>query len=215
MSHLPLRALPSQWDPEMWHSSRIHAAAVYADPVWIKLGVCYGFATDPNSVQTIEATDKLLAQLTQRIVYDAKGPRAIVGDFNNAKLPFKQLAVWKREGFVDLQTWAAEAWGHQIQPTSQHTSTIDHVWVSKELLPFLKRVEIEATLFPNHSVVAGIFDGFKALQSIQVWPKALAIPWAPSQLGMSRVSDHATMYPRASAAAPQRSSMSGGPRMVH
>eukprot|EP00438_Fugacium_kawagutii_P036623 Skav217833 [mRNA] locus=scaffold889:526736:534677:+ [translate_table: standard] len=177
MSHLPLRALPSQWDPEMWHSSRIHAAAVFADPVWIKLGVCYGFATDPNSVQTIEATDKLLAQLTQRIVYDAKGPRAIVGDFNNAKLPFKQLAVWKREGFVDLQTWAAEAWGHQIQPTSQHTSTIDHVWVSKELLPFLKRVEIEATLFPNHSVVAGIFDGFKALQSIQVWPKALAIPW--------------------------------------
>lgn len=110
---------------DLWKSSRIQAAAVFANPIWLKIGVCYGYATDPNNQETIQATDKLLEQLTQRIVYDARGPRAIVGDFNNAKLPFKQITKWKQAGFVDLQTYARSAWGQAIKPTSRHRATID------------------------------------------------------------------------------------------
>eukprot|EP00438_Fugacium_kawagutii_P016540 Skav227301 [mRNA] locus=scaffold2645:246411:250984:- [translate_table: standard] len=175
LSHLPMRPLTSEWEPDAWKSSRVQAVAVYANPVWIKIGVCYGFACDPQSTNTIQSTDRLLSQLTQRIVHDARGPRAIVGDFNNAKLPFEQIRAWKRAGFVDLQTCAKEAWGRAIEPTSRHRTTIDHIWVSSELLPFLRSVEVESTLFPDHALVMGHFDGFEGVQSISIWPKPL--PW--------------------------------------
>lgn len=177
ISHAPIRGLPSQWDDCLWKSSRIQAAAVFANPIWLKIGVCYGYATDPNNQETIQATDKLLEQLTQRIVYDAQGPRAIVGDFNNAKLPFQQILKWKQAGFIDLQSYAYSAWGQEIKPTSRHRTTIDHVWVSKELLPFLQRVEVEDTLFPDHAMVTGYFDGFQKFNAISVWPKPVPLPW--------------------------------------
>ena len=46
------------------------------------MGVAYGFSANNKNVATMQATDELLAGLTERIVMQSHGPRAIVGDFN-------------------------------------------------------------------------------------------------------------------------------------
>lgn len=176
-SRRPVRAMTSEWDSSLWSTGRIQAVAAYLAPLWIKMGICYGYATDPYRVETMAATDALLEQLTQRIVFDSEGPRAIVGDFNHSKGQLAQFKVWQQNGFVELQTWAHQQWGQAIQPTYRQATTVDFVWVSRELLPFLTKVVVDSSLFPDHALVRGEFEGFSSIQPVPVWRKPLPIDW--------------------------------------
>eukprot|EP00438_Fugacium_kawagutii_P035576 Skav200694 [mRNA] locus=scaffold343:58478:63264:- [translate_table: standard] len=178
LSHSPLRPLTQEWDEQLWSSGRLHAAATLIQQRWLKLGVAYGHAKNPHLPTTVAQTDAVLAQLTDRIVHQSYGFRAIVGDFNNSQGNLPQFDIWRREGWVELQEYALAKWGRPIQYTYKQVSTIDFVWISPELVPYLRDVQIDSSYFVDHSIVFGLFSFEGTIPSVPVWRKPLPMPWS-------------------------------------
>ena len=158
ISRWPTRKLTHDWSPELWPEARHHATASCVNNAWVKMGIAYGYATDSKNVKTVEKTDSILAQLTQRVLHESHGFRAIVGDFNNVQGTLRQTKLWRQAGWVDLQEYAQARWGQTPIQTSPRSTIIDHVWISPELVPHLVSVHVNDTYFPDHSIVYGIFQ---------------------------------------------------------
>lgn len=146
LSNCPVRPLATDWSTDQWATARIQACAVHVRNQWIKVGAFYGYAKDAHTKATKERTDALLQTLTQKIVIQSRGYRAIVGDFNATTGDLPQFAIWKEHGFREIQEIAAARWQQPIRATCKNTSTKDHVWISPELADKLLEVHVCATL---------------------------------------------------------------------
>ena len=177
LSSWPVRALNCTWDTDLWLSARLQACAVFVGGHWLKLGVAYGYSGDTYTHSTMDKTDLLLAQLTERIVHQSHGPRILMGDFNHAKNSLAQFEIWRQAGFVEVQELALQRWGRAIAPTSKRQTTIDHLWISAELQALLCQVNTDDTVFPDHSVLTAKFKMPTAHEPVPVWRKPLPIPW--------------------------------------
>ena len=177
MSNCPIRALPTQWDDTTWTTSRVQACAVHVQSHWIKIGTFYGYAKDAHTKATKERTDSLLQALTDRIVIQARGFRAIVGDFNATTSDLEQFAIWEKYGFREFQEIAAAKWNRPIQNTCHNKSVKDHVWISPELIEKLEDVQVDTSFFPDHAIVYGKFEEFQQPLPTPIWYKPHPIPW--------------------------------------
>lgn len=138
LSHLPSRSLPNQWAPELWQTGRVQVATAYLGHQWLKVGIAYGYANACGTHSTRDATNELLAALTERIIHQARGPRILMGDFNQPPGQLSEVSKWKAAGFVELQELALQKWGVPIQPTchAHSTSTLtDYVYISGTSAP--------------------------------------------------------------------------------
>ncbi|CAL1138830.1 unnamed protein product, partial [Cladocopium goreaui] len=96
------RALPNDWSQETWESARLQACTVRTQQQWVKLGVAYGYAKQPHTRATREATDQILENLTERIVFQSKGYRILCGDLNQDDPDaLEQFAIWREHGFME------------------------------------------------------------------------------------------------------------------
>ena len=177
ISDCPVRALPGQWDPESWQSSRIQAAACLMGDVWVKMGVFYGFAKDPLQVHVQEASNNLLSALVDRIAKQSVGPRVICGDFNQELLALPQCQELAALGFVEAQQWASQVWGQEAMPTCKGKTIKDFLWVSREMLPFIRRVWVDDTHFADHAVLAIDVSFPTSHPQVPIWRKAMNIDW--------------------------------------
>ena len=178
LTNCPTRALPNDWSTETWESARLQACAVRIQQQWIKIGVAYGFAKQYHTRATREATDQILENLTEKIVFQSKGFRIICGDFNqDDQDALEQFTIWRNHGFVEIQDIAAQQWGYQVKPTCHQKTRKDHMWLSPELIPRLVDVTVDSTVFPDHATVVGEFLAFGAATPIPMWRKPMPIPW--------------------------------------
>ena len=177
LSNFPCRSLPENWPDDLRKAGRAHAAAVYVQSTWIRIGVCYGYAKSPHNIITKQKTDEQLALLTQRIVHESTGPRVICGDFNQLTGQLLQEKEWASHGFVEIQQWAAQKWNRPIQYTCKNNSVKDFVWISPELIPYLEDVHLDHHLFADHSVLSATFKVFTTPIEVFVWPKPKPLPW--------------------------------------
>ena len=177
LSQYPTRALTHTWDADIWQSARIQACASFVDGIWVEAGVAYGYASDTYTRSTMDKTDQVLHQLTQRIVLQSSGPRFICGDFNHSKNALPQFATWRQHGFVEIQEYAAAKWGRPVSGTTPSGNVIDHIWLSSELLPMLESVHVECDWFADHHLVYGKFKPFQISPPVPVWRKPLPLPW--------------------------------------
>ena len=177
ISDCPVRALPGQWDTDIWQSSRIQAAACLMGDVWVKMGVFYGFAKDPLQVHVQEASDNLLGALVDRVAKQSVGPRIICGDFNQELMALPQCQELSALGFVEVQQWANQMWGQEIQPTCKKKTVKDFLWVSKEMIPLIRRVWVDDTFYADHAVLAIDVSFPSSRPPIPVWKKAPSMPW--------------------------------------
>ena len=185
LSSFPSRSMPDQWPSELKSEARCHAAAVCVNGVWVRLGVCYGYAKSPHNIVTKQKTDQQLALLTDRIVHNSTGPRVICGDFNQTLGQLPHEAELIRAGFVEIQQWAFAKWGQQVQVTCKNNSVKDFMWISPELIPYLESVTLDHELFADHSVLVGHFRDLQLPPPILVWPRPRPLPW--DQLPASEV----------------------------
>ena len=138
LSTVPVRALANDWSQETWDSARIQACAVRVQQQWIKIGVAYGFAQQPHTRATREATDQILENLTEKIIFQSKGFRIICGDLNQDDPDaLEQFTIWRDHGFMEIQDIAAQKWNQTVQPTCHGKTRKDHMWISPELIPML------------------------------------------------------------------------------
>ena len=172
------RALPNDWDQETWESARLQACTVRVQQQWVKIGVAYGYAKQPHTRNTREATDQILEKLTQRIVYQSKGYRILCGDFNQEDHDaLEQFSIWKNHGFMEVQDVAALRWGHRIQPTCHGKTRKDHMWISPELIPKLLSVTVDPTYFADHAILIAEFEELGNTPAVPIWRKPGQIQW--------------------------------------
>eukprot|EP00438_Fugacium_kawagutii_P028493 Skav203238 [mRNA] locus=scaffold2746:152563:162464:+ [translate_table: standard] len=173
----PARALTSSWADELWQSSRIQAAAVLHQEVWYKIGVVYGYSKDSQTKDVKAKTKRLLNEMTQRLVYQAYGPRIIMGDFNGDCDDYEAVQEWKRHGFVEVQQYAEQKWGRTPMVTCKNSTIKDFLFISRELVPLLQRVVVEPGPFADHPILYGEFQDFPKPQSVDIWQRPLPLPW--------------------------------------
>lgn len=162
--------MTTAWKDTDWQTARIHAGAAFINNWWIKMGVCYGYANAPGCTETRHRTEHLLAELTQRIVYQAQGPRVICGDFNQSSEALRHAAIWRTQGFIEIQELALQRWGRPVTPTCQDKTITDYVWVSRELWPYITAVHTDAALWAELSHL-------DPPRPIPIWRKPLSLPW--------------------------------------
>lgn len=62
--------------------------------------------------------------------------------------------------------------------TCKHKSRKEFCWVSREVLPFIKRVVVDSTWFADHSILFAELDFTMRIPSTPVWRNPLPIDWA-------------------------------------
>ena len=176
LSHFPIRALPSNFNEGQWNTGRIQVAAAHVGNAWLRMGVAYGFSANNKNVATMQRTDDLLSELTERIVFQAHGPRAIMGDFNcHSNLP--QFDIWREHGFIEIQDLAMLRWQQEVRPTYRNTTTIDKVWISADLAARVTQVTVDPTYFADHACVYAAISGLPQFEPFNVWRQPMAIQW--------------------------------------
>ena len=177
LSAHPCRSIPSDWDAETLGEARVYVGASYINQSWIKCGVLYGYSRISNNQVTLQKNDQLLEKLIRRIAFESQGPRMICGDFNHVHGSLPHTTQLLEAGFVEIQQYALQAWGKPIEVTCKGSTTKDFVWISRELIPWLREVHVDATWFADHSIVYGKFVSQNVPRSIPMWRKPHPLPW--------------------------------------
>lgn len=180
LSSFPSRNLQCDFDTSVRKEARIHAAAVCVNGIWIKFGAFYGYAYHALYTEVQNKSDELLAKLVDKVVFQSKGPRVVCGDFNQAYDTLPQVQTLLNAGFVELQQFAKQKWGREPCNTCKGKSIKDYVWISRELIPHLVDVTVDATWFADHSLVYGTFSPLSHDFKIPIWRRPKPVEWPSS-----------------------------------
>ena len=176
-THLPARPLTNDWPDEHWQTGRLQTIGAFAGQ-WIKGGIVYGFAKDCHTPKLIAQTSELLKAITQRVVLQSHGPRFLMGDFNLETDQIELASFWQERGFVEAQTFAHYQWGQQPKKTCKGCTIKDHLWLSREMLPFVKSVHVDNTWFSDHALLYVTLHPIGRIEKVPLWRKPHPIPWA-------------------------------------
>lgn len=177
LTSFPGRNLPVDWPESLRDEARMHVAAINIQQNWLKIGTCYGYAHRPFNLETRARTDKLLSCVVSRIVLESVGPRVVMGDWNQTYGVLPQQQVLEQHGFVEIQKLAESLWQQSPQPTCKGCTVKDFLWISPELIPLLKSVYLDTTLFADHAVLCASFSSLGIPQIPSIWRKPFALPW--------------------------------------
>ena len=98
ITSMPSRRLSRQCTDDEWASARFAMNTFLCNETWIHGAVLYGYSHKADTTEVKLATDALLELATQRIVFHLKGPRFIMGDFNQLRGNLDQPALWESMG---------------------------------------------------------------------------------------------------------------------
>ena len=170
------QSLDLRWPYGEYALGRVQAGTFWFGSLRLSAVNLYGWSRGPTWPRAVEATNSLLQTITQEFVLSHGGPRVIMGDFNLSDDLMPALEIWALHGWVEVQTWAFRTLGREPECTCKHSTTPDKIFVSPEIIPWLKEV---ATwdLFSDHRPLGARIS--LPLQSVpqQVWPLPQEVPW--------------------------------------
>eukprot|EP00438_Fugacium_kawagutii_P029229 Skav229564 [mRNA] locus=scaffold568:553802:558148:+ [translate_table: standard] len=98
-------------------------------------------------------------------------------------MPQVQIADYLREqGFVELQEWALATQGTAIQKTCKQSTTKDFMWISRELVPWIKSVSVDHTWFSDHAILYANMHMPDMPSTVPIWRTPHSIDWTSIQL---------------------------------
>eukprot|EP00435_Cladocopium_sp_Y103_P027778 s1703_g6.t2 len=145
--------------------------------IWIHGAVIYGYAHRAFSTEVRQATDDLLISATSHIVHNLKGPRFVMGDFNQVDGCLQQPQLWEKLGWREVQTLQQERYGDEIAKTCKQKTTKDFIWVSPELIPFFRKAEVVNHVYPDHGALLAHFSCFGRDTHVYHWRQPKQLPW--------------------------------------
>ena len=176
VSDLHPRPVQLQWKHQEYQAGRVHVAQFWWGPQRILATSLYLWPRGPTWPKATEASNLLLEQVTKEVVLSRTGFRAIVGDFNHDETQLQSLAVWKQQGWFEIQQFGEEMWHREIAMTCKGRTVRDFVWLSPEFKPFVQGARVWE-LFADHAAVAAKIE-IPINETVQkVWPMAAYIPW--------------------------------------
>lgn len=177
LSKCPTRALPMHGPPSVFESSRALVTSTLVEDVWLTGGVVYGEPDSHLYPHHVSHNEFLLQSVISQVCGLSVGPRFVAGDWNCLpdSLPvFQQL---RNYGFCDLQDVAWAKWGTQPQVTCKHKTRKDFCFVSPELQSLLIECQLDHDIWPDHSVLVGVFRSFSKAIPRQIWAMPSPFPW--------------------------------------
>ena len=173
----PCRPLDHHWSPEQFKSGRCQVAAVFMQQRWITVGTIYGFSERSHCLDVQQQTGQLLDGLTSRVVHGAQGLRMITGDWNQERQNIPQADQWEALGWMEAQDFARRKWSRPILATCRRTTVKDYVFLSPEILPYVRDVQLDWTVFPDHAVIQVVLDDLDKPPLVPMWRKPAQIKW--------------------------------------
>ena len=141
LSSYPCRSIQHEWTQSAFETARVQTAASFVEGHWVSMGTAYGYAKS-WSIELQQETNKLLEGLTSRIVEGATGFRIISGDWNLNRDCIAQADYWESLGWCEIQEVAQKKWGWVPQATCKKTTIKDFMYISPELVPLVRDVQI-------------------------------------------------------------------------
>ena len=177
LSKHPTRTQPVGWDDDVKFSSRAMLTSTLLHDMWITAGTLYGESAGTWHPYHLQNNDKLLRAIATQVCIYSTGLRVVAGDFNLAENDVQAFSILEASGFKDLQSIAADRWGHVIQNTCKSATRVDFCYISPELQSLLQSVTLTQDLWPDHAVLAGCFRG--SVRSIPrfVWRQPQQLQW--------------------------------------
>ena len=95
-------------------------------------------------------------------------------------MDFDSLPVFDllaKAGFREIQDFALGTWGNPVQNTCKGKTRKDFMFLSPEMQTLLRSIEISHDVWPDHSVLLGLFHNPNKLPPQWRWPTPAAFPW--------------------------------------
>ena len=175
MSKHPTRAIPIEWSPDIFQTSRIQMVATLCHDLWVTGVVVYGEPPGQFHPAAREHTDRLVSQAIDAVA-SMPGLRYVAGDFNFEQHQLETFQALEGLGFRDLQDIASYRWGANPQVTCKATTRKDFCYISPELQDLLEDVFLEHDVWSDHSVLVGKFRGAKNVVR-HWWRTPQEFPW--------------------------------------
>ncbi len=134
------RPIRIQWPQDEFRQGRAQLVELWVGPFSMLCANVYGWAKSPTWPHAHRQNSRMLDTLTKEVVLSRGGPRIIMGDLNIQKGDTIHFELWKANGWVEIQSWAAIHLQRPITMTSKSSSQLDYVWVSPEVVPLLRQV---------------------------------------------------------------------------
>ena len=182
VTSLPSRRLQKQCTDADWASARFAMNTFLFNGVWIHGAVIYGHSYRADSFDVRQATDNLLELATERIMKNLKGPRFIMGDFNQLEGTLTQTEVWSKMGWQEVQKLHEKRTGEPVKATCKQTTTKDFLFLSPELAQFFRSVQVIDHVFSDHAAVCAHFEMFGTEQHMYQWRVPKPLPWDECQV---------------------------------
>ena len=176
LSKHPTRAIPVVWSPDVYQSSRVQVTATLCNNLWITGGVVYGEPPGQLHLEARENTETLVSAVFDAVTATS-GLRFIAGDFNFQTDQLDVFKLLQQQGFRDLQDIAWERWAAQPQFTCKGKTRKDFCYISPELQVLLVDVIIQHDIWPDHSVLAGVFQGSPKDIVRHWWRQPMQLQW--------------------------------------
>ena len=177
LSRFPARAVPHNFDLDLFASARMQVAGVAVHGTWVTIGMLYGVPCNASHKQARFQTESMLADLVDRVGMQAAGPRAIGGDFNFAVEELSQLQRLHALGWREVQDIAAWRWAREVTGTGRGAKRIDQLWISPELQLSLSAVELVWDQWADHAAVVATFSDVGDSMFYDAWRQPGAFPW--------------------------------------
>ena len=153
MSAAILREVNLAWPNAEHNLGRVQLAQIWVGP-WHMTGAnLYAWSKGPTWPKALECTNATLDFLTKELVLSRSGPRFVMGDFNHPEDASPSISIWKSHDWVEIQAWAERHQGRLPTPTSKHVNFLDRIYVSPEMIPYLREVQTW-DLFADHTTLA-------------------------------------------------------------
>ena len=180
LSKTPVRHIPKNWPDAIQCSSRAMAYTTLIDDVWLTGAVVYGEPDSQHYPFRLQHNESLLQSAIESVGFLSSGPRVIAGDWNVSMGEIPAFDTLSQLGFKDLQELAAERWGIPPRPTCKSKTRKDFCFISPELQEVLVDVSVLDDVWPDHSILQGKFQRFRACIPRQIWKNPCEFPW-PAQ----------------------------------
>ena len=176
-SSLIAKPLTWHWPNDEFALGRVQAAQFWVGPFTMTGVNLYGWARSPTWPQAIQATNDLLETITKELIMSRTGPRFVVGDFNLREEHAPLLAMWRDLGWTEVQDWAYIQHSRAYTPTCKKSTYPDKIFISPELLPFIRSVRTWE-LFPDHDVLGARLELPALAVPHTIWPLPSEVPWS-------------------------------------
>lgn len=197
---LPSRKIQMHCPQDTWNQARFCFNTFLCNNVWVHGAVVYGFAHRAYATEVRQATDDLLQVATSHIVQNLRGPRFIMGDFNQEEGMLPQTQIWEKLGWREVQVLQSQRFGTKIEKTCKQSTTKDFIWVSPELALHFHHAEVINHVYPEHAALLAHFHDLGGVSSMRLWRQPKAIPWEDihSSLDDAGFHTHHDLSPEAS-----------------